>query len=119
VSDHRPQDEDKKKCEFELASYGAIGLQTVFSQMIEIYGIDKTDKIVEILSIRPARTLKLANATIKEGAKASLTIFDPSRKWILNNSTNKSKSENSPLWNKELTGKAIAIVNKGKLKKLN
>jgi len=119
VSDHRPQDEDKKKCEFELASYGAIGLQTLFSQMIGIYGADHIVQIAEILADRPAKTLKLENSGIKEGSYARLTVFDPDIKWILDPGTNKSRSENSPLWNEELTGKAIAVINKGKLKTLD
>jgi dihydroorotase len=119
VSDHNPHEEDKKHCEFELAAFGASGLQTVFAQLIGIYGIAQLEKIIEILTIRPSRVLGLNSNSINISSPANLTIFDPAAKWVLNDSTNRSKSRNSPLWGKELTGKALGIVNKGKLKILN
>ncbi len=119
VSDHTPHDEDRKQVEFELAAYGATGLQTIFSQMIGVFGADKIDNIVEILTKRPAKALNISANMIQKGSSANLTIFDVSKSWTLNDDSNKSKSKNSPVWNKELKGKAIAIINKGQVKKLN
>ena len=119
VSDHTPHEDDRKQCEFELASYGATGLQTVFSQMLEIYRDEKIDKIVEILTVRPRNIMNIAANSINKGSLANLTIFDTSKPWKLNEETNKSKSKNSPLWGKELKGKALAVINNGQIKKLN
>jgi len=119
VSDHNPQDEDRKQVEFELAAYGAIGLQTVFSQMVGIFGAEKIDKIIEILTLRPSKVLNIEEQNIKKGSRANLTVFDVSKSWKLNDSFNKSKSKNSPLWGKDLKGKAVAVINKGHIKKLN
>lgn len=119
VSDHTPHEEDRKQCEFELAGYGATGLQTVFSQLLHIFGNDKIDKIVEILTVRPGKIMNLTPNPITKDSIANLTIFDSSKSWTLNDETNKSKSKNSPLWEKELKGKAIAVVNNGHVKNLN
>ena len=119
VSDHNPQDEDRKQVEFELAAYGAIGLQTVFSQMIEVFGAENIETIVEILTLRPSGVLNIETEPINKGAPANLTVFDISKSWTLNDASNKSKSKNSPLWGKELRGKAVALMNKGQIRKLN
>ncbi len=119
VSDHTPHEEDRKQCEFELASYGATGLQTVFSQMLEIYGAEKIEKIIEILVLRPEKIMNIETSPLNKGSVANLTIFDASKSWTLNNESNKSKSKNSPLWGKELKGKAVAVINNGQIKKLN
>jgi dihydroorotase len=116
VSDHNPHEADKKLCEFEIAAYGALGLQTLFHQMLSIYGLGKIDQIIEIMGTRPRKVLGLPYIPIAKGSAANLTVFDPEMNWTLNESTNKSKSCNSPLWNKALTGKAVAIVNKGLMK---
>jgi len=116
VSDHNPHEEDKKRCEFELADYGAIGLQTLFSQMISIYGIKKLDNIIEILTLRPRKVLDLPYLPITIGSIANFTIFDPQKSWLYNDDSNKSKSRNSPVWNTKMAGKAVAIINNGQIK---
>jgi dihydroorotase len=52
---------------------------------------------------------------IAEGEEANLVLFSPSKKWIFDNKTNKSKSANSPLFGQELTGQVIAVINNNKL----
>ncbi|RYD83510.1 MAG: dihydroorotase [Sphingobacteriales bacterium] len=119
VSDHTPHEEDSKHCEFELASYGTASLQTVFSQLLNIYGIEKMPQLVTILANRPRQVFDLPKQNIATGKNADLTIFSPNHIWELNEKTSKSKSKNNPLWNTSLTGKALAIANKGKFRILS
>jgi dihydroorotase len=119
VSDHTPYEEDKKKCEFELAAYGTSGIQTCFSQLIRIYGSNQIDLIVDLLAVRTREIMGIAPVAITEGAAADLTLFDPEAVWMLNEKTNRSRSKESPLWNEEMQGKAVAILNGGILKRLN
>ena len=136
VSDHTPHEFDSKVCEFENAAYGAIGLQTIFSQLIMSLegtsgtpakgkgtretsarpkshsdGLAPVDRIIEALALKPRQILGLGIHSIKENEKANLTVFDTEKTWTLDEKTNKSKSKNSPLWGKELRGKALAVVN--------
>lgn len=118
VSDHTPHEKDRKKCEFEVAAFGATGLQTVFSQLLAIYGASNLDRIIEILAYRPCRIMQMKPVSIEDGQYAALTLFDPTHVWTLNDESNRSKSNNNPLWGQKLQGKAVAIINKGRLKAL-
>jgi dihydroorotase len=38
-------------------------------------------------------------------------LFDPDKAWVLDEKSNLSKSKNSPWFEKELKGKAVAVFN--------
>ena len=110
-SNHRPQDQESKQLEFDLADAGSISLQTFYSSMLTLEDEIPFETLVERVSSGPRSILGLDPVAIEVGAPAKLTILDPSKKWILNSETNLSKSTNSPFWDKELTGKVVGIIN--------
>ena len=71
------------KCEFNLAAFGMINLETCFSSANTALK-DAMDLavIVEKLSTKPKSILGLKTSAIEEGNLADLTLFDPSIKWI-------------------------------------
>lgn len=114
VSQHTPHEVEYKNVEFQIAEPGIIGLQTLLPLLIAV-GLDlKT--IVEKLSLAPRSILNLPVPDLKEKEEANLILIDPKKKWILDEKTNKSKSHNSPFWQKELTGQVRAIFNNKKHK---
>ncbi|MFD0941803.1 dihydroorotase [Pedobacter boryungensis] len=108
-SQHRPHEIEFKDVEFEIAAYGIIALQTVLPLLLQA-GLDETT-IVEKLSINPRQLLNLPVPTIKVGSEANFTIYNPTQKWEYNSANNASKSSNSPLLGKTLTGKVQLIYN--------
>ena len=110
-SQHRPHEIEFKNVEFEIANYGIIALQTVLPLLVQA-GLD-TALIVEKLAFVPRNLLKLEVPNIKVGAVANFTVFNVNKVWTLNNETNKSKSANSPLFNKTLKGKVELVYNNG------
>tara|TARA_B110000467_G_C17954896_1_gene281933 strand:- start:144 stop:563 length:420 start_codon:yes stop_codon:yes gene_type:complete len=115
-SDHYPQNIENKKCEFNLADFGIINLETSFAVAnTALNTIVDTALIVEKLTTKPRKILGLESCTIKEGNLADITLFDPSIKWTYQEKDILSKSKNSPFIGKEFTGKAIAIINNGQL----
>jgi dihydroorotase len=120
VSDHSPHDEEHKNCEFDYASFGIIGLETVFPILIT-YLSEKIniEKIIEKIAINPRKILDLPVPEIKTGAKANLTIFDINEKWKYTKDKIKSRSQNSPFIGKEFTGRAKAVFNNGKFVEIN
>jgi dihydroorotase len=114
VSSHTPQDTECKKLEFDLAEFGIIGLQTFYPTMVNIFGEDCWKIFLEKVTVNPRKRLNLKMPEFREGAPANLTVFDPTISWTLNETTNKSKSINSPFWNKKLKGAVVATINKNK-----
>lgn len=113
ASHHLPQHWDDKTCEFEYAKNGMIGLESLFAVVNTLE--PNTEKLIHILSVKPRQVFGLNIPEIKEGAPACLTLFDPAQKFVFTEKMIRSKSRNSPFIGKELKGKVIGIVNKGKI----
>lgn len=111
VSGHEPQDRESKYLEFDLAEAGAISQQTTFSALMSINEQIDMEVAIERLTHGPRKILGIESARIEEGQKADLAIFDSKGKWIMNAQTNKSKSENTPFWGREMIGKCVGVVN--------
>ncbi len=112
VSDHMPLEEEQKKCEFQNAGYGAIGIQTMLPIIQQVFQEEQAfDQAIKALTEGPRRVLKIVPPKIEVGQQAELTVFSSDQTWTMNTNTNRSKSRNSPVWNETLTGQALAIIN--------
>lgn len=109
VSQHTPHEIEFKDVEFEIASYGIIGLQTVLPLALKA-GLSP-ELIVEKLAISPRKLLGIAIPGFDLGISANFILINPIEKWTLNEKSNKSKSYNSPFMGQELTGKVNLVYN--------
>jgi len=115
TSAHQPHDEECKNLEFDKADFGMIGLETCFAVANTVLkGKVELTKIIAAISNNPRRVLGLENK-IEEGAEADLTLFNPELKWTFSVSDIKSKSKNTPFVGTNFVGKALGVINKGKL----
>jgi dihydroorotase len=114
VSSHSPQDTESKRLEFDLAEFGMIGLQTFYPVVLRKSGEELFLVYLRKFTQNPRRLLGLPIPIIREGEKANITVFDPDLEWVFNESTNFSKSANSPLMGRKLKGKVIAAFNNGR-----
>ncbi|MEO0092859.1 MAG: dihydroorotase [candidate division WOR-3 bacterium] len=113
ATDHAPHLASEKEVEFDLAPFGMIGLETAFSLGLEELVLKKylsLEDYIAKLTIEPAKILKLKPPTIAIGEKADLVIFDSKAKWVYKKELIKSKSQNSPFIDKELTGKIFWVI---------
>ncbi|MDX1349849.1 MAG: dihydroorotase [Putridiphycobacter sp.] len=111
-SDHTPEDTEHKDLEFDLANFGMIGTQTLFSSVNSIDQLSLVEKIA-CISRKPRQIMCISNPIIEAGQFANMTLFDPALTYTLASSDLASLSKNTPLIGKELTGKALGIINKG------
>lgn len=114
-SGHLPHDEESKNLEFDLAEFGMISLQTFCANLTTLSKSVDWDVLIEKVTTGPRKVLQLEVPRLEENMKANLTLIDPNHKWVLDEKTNYSKAKNSPWFGKELTGKAIAVFNNGKV----
>ncbi|MBC6409626.1 MAG: dihydroorotase [Ekhidna sp.] len=111
-SNHRPQDQESKSLEFDLSESGSIALQTFYPSLLKLNNDIPMEILIECITSNPRKLLGIDPVSIDVNMLAKLTIADPEKEWVLDDTTNLSKSRNSPYWGKKLKGKVIGTVNK-------
>jgi dihydroorotase len=118
ASDHAPHSLEEKEAEFEHAPNGIIGLETqvglALSELLH-KKILSLEKLIEKMAINPRKILNIPVPKFEAGQLANFTILDLDEIWTVDLSKSKSKSKNSPFDKKLLTGRAVAVINKGKM----
>ncbi len=112
---HMPQHWDDKTCEFEYAKPGMIGLQTAFAVLQTVLPQLSNEAVTKLFSLNARTIFNLPPVIIKEGAVASITVFNRTQQTVLTSENNRSKSQNTPFLNKELEGKVTAVIHKKSL----
>jgi len=118
ASDHAPHAIEEKEVEFEDAPNGIVGLETqVGLAFTELFHkkVLSLEELIKKLAINSRKILNIPVPKIEVGVEANLTIFDPDEIWTVELSKFKSKSKNSPFNKRLLQGKALAVINKGKM----
>ena len=111
ASHHLPHETDSKECEFESAQPGMIALETAYpATNTALEGKLSPQQWVEMACINPRKIFGLNMPVIKEGETANLTLFDPEADIIFIKEKTKSKSKNSPFYERKLKGKVIGII---------
>jgi len=111
VSDHQPQDTENKELEFDLAAFGAIGLQTALLATNTKKDTISLEKIVEKFCQNPRKILQKNIPCIKEGEVANLCVWDSKQESVFTKESILSKSKNSPFIGETLKGKIYAVFN--------
>ena len=117
VSDHTPEDEEGKRLPFAQAAAGAIGVETLLPLALEMHHNESLPltKIIETLTINPAKILKINKGTLKKGSDADICVFDLDKPWVVNGDDLKSKSKNSAIEGRKLQGKVLMSFLNGEL----
>ena len=115
ASHHLPQDWDNKICEFEYAKNGMTGLETSFAVVNHLLPELTKEKLVQLFSLNARKIFHLPDTHISEGSVAELTLFTQTGKTLISKSQLQTKSSNTPFLDRELNGKILGIIHKGKL----
>jgi dihydroorotase len=117
-SDHAPHADYEKEVEFDYAPFGITGLETELAlslmQLVHTKRIGLAD-LIRKFTVAPAKLLRLDKGTLKTGADADVTVFDPNRKWTFESTETASKSYNSPFYGWKLNGRAVMTIVGGKI----
>jgi dihydroorotase len=103
---HTPQDEESKRLPFEEAASGAVGLETLLPAAMQLVhgGYMDLPTLWKALSLNPAKLLGLKAGRLTKGAPADLVLFDPDKPFVLDRTTLKSKSKNTPFDGRRMQG---------------
>jgi dihydroorotase len=118
ATDHAPHHLDEKLVEFDRAPFGIVGLETavplVFDRLVHTGRIGLT-RMIELLSVNPARVLGVPGGSLATGRPADLTILAPDAPVTVRASALRSKSKNTPFDGWTLRGGVAATMVGGRV----
>ena len=113
ATDHAPHHADEKHVEFDRAPFGITGLETAvslcFDRLVHA-GVVSLSRLVELLSVNPARILNVPGGSLAEGAPADLTILAPEMRVTISAAAMRSRSRNTPFDGWKLRGGVAATI---------
>jgi dihydroorotase len=117
ATDHAPHHDDEKNVEFDRAPFGIVGLETAVPLSLDRLvhrGLVSIGRLIELLSVNPARILRVPGGTLSEGAPADITILAPDLPVRVEAAGMRCKSKNTPFDGWELRGGVAATIVAGK-----
>ena len=113
ATDHAPHHYDEKNVEFDLAPFGIVGLETavplVFDRLVHTGRIGLS-RMVELLSVNPAKILRVPGGTLKAGRIADIVVLAPDLDVQINAARLHSLSKNTPFDGWKLRGGVAATI---------
>jgi len=117
ATDHAPHHYDEKQVEFDRAPFGITGLETAvslcFDRLVHA-GVLSLARLVELLSMNPARILNVPGGSLSEGAPADVSILAPDLPVAVAADRMRSKSRNTPFDGWTLRGGVAATIVAGR-----
>jgi dihydroorotase len=113
ATDHAPHHYDEKKVEFDHAPFGITGLETAVSLSLDRLvhaGLIRLPRLVELLSVNPARILGVQGGSLAPGAPADITVIAPDLTVRVQVAKMRSRSKNTPFDGWELRGAVAATM---------
>jgi len=117
ASDHAPHISDDKEVEFIYAKSGMIGLETLLPLSLALVEKKKFSlgRLLRALTTAPAAIVGIDGGTLKSGAAADVTIFDPNEEWVYEVERSFSKSRNTPFAGRAMRGRVKLTIVGGRV----
>src|SRR6266851_1803068 len=117
ATDHAPHHYDEKRVEFDQAPFGITGLETAvslaFDRLVHA-GVISVSRLVELLSVNPARVIAVPGGVLPGGAPADISILAPDLRVTVDVAPMRSKSKNTPFDGWQLRGGVAATIVAGR-----
>lgn len=117
ATDHAPHTVEDK-ADFVSAPNGSIGMETSLAVGITCLvkrGLLSFEKLVEKMSVNPARILGINAGTLAVGAPADIALVDLDEEWVVDVDKLHGKSKNTPFKSRRLCGKVKKTILGGKV----
>lgn len=117
VTDHAPHAPHEKDCEWEIAFFGCVGLETSLPLMLTklvLPGKMSWSRLVEVMAVNPRKVLTLEPVKVEAGSTADLTLIDPAAEIEVTEDWLQGKAKNSAFLGWHLTGAASDVFCAGK-----
>ena len=117
VSAHDPRPAGEKRLPYAEASTGAVGLELLLAAGLSQVADGRLDLMAFLAAVtaNPAALLGLDSGRIAEGAPADLIIFNPNAPWVCDSDALLSRSKNTPLDGRRMTGRNLKTICKGRV----
>jgi dihydroorotase len=118
ATDHAPHHYDEKNVEYDRAPFGIVGLETAVSLAFDRLvhsGLIRLPRLVELMSVNPARILRVAGGTLAAGSVADITILAPDLTVTIDRAKLRSRSKNTPFHGWNLRGGVAATIVGGRV----
>ena len=117
ATDHAPHSAVEKDVEFDAAANGIIGLETAFAVCMTLVraGLLADRRLVEALTVGPARAFGLPGGRLARGAPADVAVLDPGVEWVVEPARFKSKGRNTPWKGKRVFGRCTHTIVGGRI----
>jgi dihydroorotase len=118
ATDHAPHHADEKHVEFDRAPFGITGLETAVSLCLDRLvhaGVVSLPRLIELLSVNPARILRVPGGSLSDGAPADISVLAPDLPVTVAAARMRSKSKNMPFEGWTLRGGVAATIVAGRV----
>jgi len=118
ATDHAPHAAaEKKETDFASAAFGMSGLELAVPILLALVdaGHLSMHDLVYRLSTRPAELFNLPVGRLVAGGHADLTLIDPEASWTVGSATLMTRSANTPLMGRTMTGRAVLTMVEGEI----
>lgn len=117
ATDHAPHSIVEKELEFDRAAYGIIGLESSLPLSLSLVrdGLISRGRLVELMSVHPAKILGVAGGSLTTGDVADVTVIDPDLSFQFTEKMVCSTSKNTPFLGMEMRGRAIVTILEGRI----
>jgi dihydroorotase len=118
ATDHAPHHADEKHVEFDRAPFGIVGLETAIPIALDRLvhaGVVRLPRLVELMSVNPARILNVPGGSLGDGAPADVTILAPDLAVTVDRAALVSRSKNTPFHGWTFRGGVAATLVGGRI----
>ena len=118
ATDHAPHSAEEKARPFDKAPFGVVGLETSFAvsytELVETEIITPS-RLIELMSLNPARIMRCGGGTLRKGSRADIAIIDIEKEYKIDPERFSSKGRNTPFEGKRVKGEILITIASGKV----